>query len=287
MIGFEGFKPSQSRQNMAGVIGNPISHSLSPFIHQFWLKQARTEGFYQAFGPQNDDEFKLLIKVATDQNWAGFNITSPYKRLAFSLADYHSQSALNSSSANLLCFDHNKKIWAHSTDGYGMGKAFETVIKNFSFSQKKVVIVGAGGAAQAAISYILDHGAIEIRMINRSLGKLSELKKSDSRVKIYGFEDYQKGLDGAEILISCLPVDIDWDLSKLTKNAIVFDMRYRPLKTPLLKRAKEGGYQTVDGLWMLIHQARPSFCALFGIDEPDPISIRKALIEQFYAELYV
>jgi shikimate dehydrogenase len=287
MIGFEGFKPSQSRQNMAGVIGNPISHTLSPFIHQFWLRQAGTEGFYQAFGPQNDDEFEILIRTAIDQNWAGFNITSPYKKLAFSLADYHSQSALKSGSANLFCFDHNKNIWAHSTDGYGMGKAFETVIKNFTFSQKKVVIVGAGGAAQAAISFILDHGVDELRLINRSLEKLSELKKSDSRLHIYGFEDYQKGLDGAEILISCLPVDIDWDLSKLANNAIVFDMRYRPLKTPLLKRAEEFGYQTVDGLWMLIHQARPSFCALFGIDEPDHISIRKALTEQFHAELFV
>jgi len=151
-----GFEPSLMRQKIAGVIGHPISHSLSPFIHQFWLNQAQTQGTYQAFGPQTEDEFKSLIHNARYENWAGFNITSPYKGLAFSMADYHSQSALKSQSANLFCFDKDQKIWAHSTDGYGMNKAFETVIDGFSFAQKKVAILGAGGPRrpQSAIYWI-------------------------------------------------------------------------------------------------------------------------------------
>jgi len=124
----------------------------------------------------------------------------------------------------------------------------------------------------------------EIGLINRSYERLRQAQKKEPMLRIYSFENYHFALKNADIVISCLPVEKDWDLSGLSPKAVILDMTYRPLKTTLLKKAEDYGFQIVDGLWMLIHQARPSFSALFGLEEPDAFMVREALMSQLDAE---
>ena len=200
---------------------------------------------------------------------AGLNVTAPFKGAALALADRASNRARRAGAANLLIFEAGG-IRADNTDGAGLLDAFARGAPGFDATRGPVVIAGAGGAARGAAAAFLDAGAPAVRLINRSHGKAVELASElGGAVTVVASRDAATALVDAAAIVNATPTDPDLPLDAAPAGAVVMDMVYRPLVTPFLARATARGLATVDGLAMLIGQARPSFAALFGVPVPD------------------
>lgn len=246
---------------VAGVVGWPITHSLSPLLHNAWIEAAGIDGLYEAFGPEDEQAFRQLIESGRAGELKGVNVTAPYKALALALSDTVSETARRAGSANLLVF-RNGQVTADSTDGLGLMEALGEQAPQLSVTGRPVLILGAGGAARAAVASLVDHGA-DVVVLNRTREKALALVK-----EVGGRPGHQDDLRSAALVVNALSVPPAMDLDTLPDDAVVMDMTYRPLETAFLRDARRRGLTGVDGLAMLIGQARPSFETLFGIVPP-------------------
>lgn len=246
----------------AGVAGWPIAHSLSPLIHTAWLSAAGLDGAYAAHPCETEADFNRLLDEGRHGRLRGLNVTAPWKEQALSEADIVSPTARACGSANLLVFEGGR-IVADSTDGQGLLIALAEQAPHLSLSGASVVILGAGGAARAAVQALAVAGA-EVGVLNRTAERAERLAQ-DLGARVVTPE----ALTTARLVINALSVPPALDLGALPADGVVMDMTYRPLETPLLAQARARGLTGVDGLAMLIGQARPSFEALFGVSPPD------------------
>ena len=246
---------------LAGVVGWPIGHSLSPVLHNAWITASGIDGRYEAFGPEDEKAFDRLIERGRAGEFAGVNVTAPYKGRALALADTVSKTARRAGSANLLIF-RDGQVTADSTDGLGLMEALKEQAPQLTVTGHLVLILGAGGAARAAVASLLDHGADAV-VLNRTREKALAMVQD-----IGGRLGNDSDLGSAALVVNALSVPPALDLHPLPDEAVVMDMTYRPLETPFLKAARRRGLTGVDGLAMLIGQARPSFEALFGTAPP-------------------
>lgn len=249
----------------AGVVGWPIAHSLSPLIHTTWIAAAGLDAAYLAYGPETPDHFAALLDQGRSGRLRGLNVTAPYKELAFAAADHVSDAARLVGSANLLVFEDGN-ISADSTDGHGLMNALAEQAPALRVDDRPVVILGAGGAARAAAGALAAEGA-QVRIVNRSRDRAERLA-SDLGAGVTVVEQAE-AFAGAVLVVNALSVRPDLDVGRLEADTVVMDMTYRPLKTPLLAAARARGLIGVDGLAMLIGQARPSFEAVFGCPVPE------------------
>lgn len=250
---------------VAGVIGSPVRHSLSPTLHNAWLAAARIDGVYVALAP-SPERIDAFFEGLRGGALRGLNVTAPFKTQALAAADVVSDRARRAGAANLLVFETTGAIRADNTDGEGLLAAFAEQAPGFDPKAAPVVILGAGGAARGAAAAFLDAGA-RVRIMARDLEKARSLGDTLGEAQAFRLED-PAALDGAGAVINATPTGPSVDLSALPRQAVVMDMVYRPLETELLGRAKARGLRTVDGLAMLIGQARPSFRAFFDADPP-------------------
>lgn len=250
---------------VAGVVGRPIVHSLSPVIHNAWIRAAGLDAAYAPFCPP-DDNFERFVRGLKGGAIAGLNVTAPFKERALALADDADEVARKAGSANLLLFHEDGVIEARSTDGYGLVKAFAEQAKGFRFSQGPVAILGAGGAARAAVGALLKAGAPEVLVLNRTAQRAEELvfALGEAEVSAHALSDAERLFPRCRAVINAAAGGPLPPISALPEDAVVMDMSYRPLKTGLLQAAEARGLRTVDGLSMLINQAIPSFEAFFG-----------------------
>ncbi len=256
----------------AGVVGSPIAHSLSPLIHRVWLAAAGLEGRYDAYEPERG---LAAFVGASRSGLSGVNVTIPFKLDALEIADEATARAGHAGAANLLIFRTDGSIFADNTDGEGLLTAFAEQAPGFDPAAGPVVILGAGGAARGAASAFIDAGAPEVRVVNRSGDKARAL------CKLLGERAVVSGkLGDVTAVINATALGLNGgqgpalDFATLPKSAVVMDMVYRPLETEFLARARAAGHRTVDGLAMLIGQARPSFAALFGRPAPAHVDVR-------------
>ena len=269
---------------LAGVVGRPVRHSLSPAIHNAWLSAAQIDGAYVAISP-SEEGFPHLIEGLRGGSVRGLNVTLPFKETALQAADRVSPRARLAGAANLLLFAEDGAVEADNTDGLGMLGAFASQAPGFSPKAAPVAILGAGGAARAAAAAFVEAGAPQVRLVNRTRARAASIAQTLNDqtacecVSVYGWEELNLALAGAGALINATvlglqgqePLEID--IAALTKGAPVMDMVYRPLRTGLLNQAAQAGHPTVDGLEMLILQAAPSFEAFYG-RPPPPIDVR-------------
>lgn len=250
----------------AGVAGRPIGHSLSPLIHSAWLQAAGFAGQYIAFEPADEADFTRLVDRIRTGDLIGINITAPHKETALSLADFATDTARAAGSANVLAL-LDGRLLADSTDGRGLLETLADQAPGLDLSARAAVILGAGGAARAAVAALRAAGAPEIRLVNRTRARAEALAEVfGPPVRAAGPE----ALDGDAGLVVSAAVGGDFpDLSRLPTGAAVMDMTYMPLETPLLAAARAAGLTPVDGLGMLIGQARPAFARFFGRPAPD------------------
>ena len=246
----------------AGVTGQPIAHSLSPLIHTAWIAAAGLDADYRAFGPADAAGFAELVADGRAGRLRGLNVTAPFKEQALALADEASAAARTCGSANLLVFG-NGRVRADSTDGVGLMAALTEQAPQLDVRGRPVVVLGAGGAARAAVAALRDAGA-EVGVLNRTRAR-AELLAQDLGATVAEAD----ALARAVLVVNALSVPPEIDLSRLRDDGVLMDMTYRPLVTPFLTQGRARGLTTVDGLGMLIGQARPSFRALFGQAPPD------------------
>lgn len=250
----------------AGVAGNPIGHSLSPVIHQAWIAAAGLDADYRPFEPVDAESFDRLLDAGRAGSLRGLNVTAPFKEQALARADEVAPPARACGSANLLLFQ-DRRIRADSTDGAGLLAALSEQAPALRLDGGAAVVLGAGGAARAAVAALREAGAA-VTVINRTRSR-AEALAADLGVRVGGTE----ALAGADLVVNALSAAPEIDLSPLPAGAVLMDMTYRPLETAFLAAGRARGLTPVDGLAMLIGQARPSFEALFGVPPP-PVDVR-------------
>jgi shikimate dehydrogenase len=264
---------------VAGVAGAPIRHSLSPLIHNAWIEAAGIDAVYVPFAPCGDD-FIRFAEGLRGGVIRGLNVTLPFKEAALSVADEASERAELSGAANLLVFDGDGRITADNVDGLGLLGAFAAQAPDFDPKAGPVVIVGAGGAARGAGAAFVMAGAPEVRIVNRTLAKAEIVAGAlGQNVRAYPLEAAAEAFDGAAAVVNATSAGLNDELLELPlettpTDAVVMDMTYKPLETPLLSRARLLQRRSVDGLEMLIRQAAPSFEAFFGRVPPRSVDVR-------------
>lgn len=273
-------RPVTAQTLMAGVVGDPVRHSLSPVIHNAWIQAAGLDGVYLAL-PATAESFPSLIRGLAGGAAQGVNVTIPFKEQAAGLADVRSVAVERAGAANLLVF-RDGQVRADNTDGVGLLAALGQAGFN-PFSP--VVVLGAGGAARGAVRALLGAGVPSIRLINRSQERARAIAVLDGRISALGWGEARQALDGVAAVINATSLGmagqpaLELALDHAPATSVVMDMVYRPLETPLLRAAKARGNPVADGLSMLIAQARPSFEAIFGRSPPAEVDVR-ALCEQ-------
>ena len=250
---------------VGGIVGNPVTHSLSPVIHNGWIEAAGMDAAYVAFSPRDAAGFETLVAAGRAGLLSGVNVTAPFKEQAFALADSASRPARDSGSANILVF-RDDEVRADSADGLGLLRALQEQAPKLSLAGSPVVILGAGGAARAAAASRAGAGA-RVRIVNRTRDRAEALAAD-----LGGSVSVAEGpaaFEGAILVVNALSVRPEIDFAALDPETTVMDMTYRPVITPFLQAARDVGLITVDGLAMLIGQAAPSFEAIFGVPPPD------------------
>ena len=271
-----------AQTRIAGVVGHPVGHSLSPVIHNAWIEAAGLDAVYLAFAPP-EAGFEALVNGLRGQVALGLNVTIPFKERAAVLADRRTAAVERAGAANLLVFEPDGGVTADNTDGIGLMGALSEAGGLATLSP--VVVLGAGGAARGAVLSLLDSGVSAIRLVNRSRERAEAIAVLDARVMVMGWDEAGDALDGVSAVINATSLGmtgqppLELILDRAPPTAVVMDMVYRPLKTRLLKAAERRGHPTADGLSMLIAQARPSFEAFFGRPPPADLDVR-ALCEQ-------
>ena len=265
---------------VAGVIGRPVRHSLSPIIHNAWLAAAQIDGVYVALSPA-PDRLAALVDGLRGGVVRGLNVTLPYKEQALALADQASDRAGRAGAANVLVFSEDGRVTADNTDGQGLLAAFAAQAPAFRPSAAPVMVLGGGGAARAAAAALVQAGAPEVRLVNRTRDRADAIAETlGATIKVFGWDQARGALAGAGGLINATSLGLEGgqplnlNLDGLPPEAVVMDMVYRPLLTPLLNRAHTAGHAVVDGLEMLIRQAEPSFEAFFHRPPPPDVDVR-------------
>jgi shikimate dehydrogenase len=268
---------------VAGIVGRPVAHSLSPVLHNAWIAAAGLDAAYVPFAP-DEDGFARLVEGFRGGAIRGLNVTLPFKAEALALADRDDAAAKAAGAANLLLFHADGAIEARNTDGLGLLAAFREQAPAVELSTGPVVVLGAGGAAQGAMAALASAGVGELRIVNRTRARAEALAERFGAVA-FGPEQAAQAFAGAVAIINATSAGLadsepaDWPLRAAPATAAVMDMVYKPLLTPLLAAARARGMPCVDGLAMLVGQARPSFEALFGQPPPAAVDVRALALE--------
>jgi len=277
-------RPVSGATIVAGVVGAPVALSLSPILHNAWIRVAELDAVYVAFAP-NPSEFVNFVKGMRGGTIRGVNVTAPFKEQALAVSDTATERAIAAGAANLLIFEPTGEVSADNTDGIGLLAGFAEQAPEFAATNGPIVLLGAGGAARGAATALLAAGAPQVRIVNRSNERGELLARLlGERSTYFDWCDLAAALDGASAIINATPAGrtggeaLRVPMERAPSSAVVMDMTYRPLKTALLLQAESRGLATVDGLAMLIGQAAPSFRSLFGL-EPPPIDVRRSALD--------
>jgi shikimate dehydrogenase len=261
---------SLSRIPLAAVIGSPVAHSRSPRLFRHWLQKYGIPGHYI---PMEVPEARLAetLRLLPDLGFVGLNVTIPYKEKVLEIADLVSDRATLIGAANTLIFQADGRIHADNTDGYGFIENLRQQAPDWQPGAGPATVLGAGGAARAVISALLDAGVPEIRLSNRTRPRAETLRADfGNRVTVHDWvqagniiEDCATVVNTTSLGMSGKP-ELRVPLDAITEGMLVTDLVYTPLETRLLREAREQGAQVVDGLGMLLHQAVPGFERWFG-----------------------
>lgn len=257
--------PITGAARVGGIAGNPVTHSLSPVIHNAWIAATGLDAAYVPFTLRDAEGFAALVAAGRAGLLAGINVTAPFKEQAFALADQASDSARSSGSANILVF-RDGRVLADSSDGFGLLMALREQAPALNLPGAAVVVLGAGGAARAAAAALAGAGA-RVRIVNRTRAR-AEALAADLGPLVSVIEG-PDAFAGTALVVNALSIPPEIEPRGLDPQTVVMDMTYRPVMTPFLVEARRAGLTSVDGLAMLIGQAGPSFQAIFDVPPPD------------------
>jgi shikimate dehydrogenase len=256
-----------------GVIGHPVNHSLSPRIHNFWIEKYQLEGAYEAIDCAPLD-LADTIKRLVDSGYRGFNVTLPHKETIMKLCDTVDLNAQNIGAVNTVVIEDGR-LRGLNTDGFGfLANIYETE-PGYAFDYKCAVVLGAGGAARAVVSALIGEQIEKIILLNRTRANAQiladEMNMGTGIIEVRDWDERAQVLKDADMLVNTTSLGmtgqppLEIDLQALSANALVNDIVYAPLDTPLLKQARARGALAISGIGMLLHQARPAFNEWFGV----------------------
>jgi shikimate dehydrogenase len=256
---------------LAGVMGWPVAHSRSPLIHNHWIQTYKLNGAYGLF-PVQPSNLETAVHGLSALGIAGCNITIPHKVDAIKYVDWLSPQARKIGAINTIVVQPNGDLHGFNHDGFGFTESLLEVHPNWHADTGPAAVLGAGGACRSILVALLEQGIKEIRLLNRTYEKAQELAKEfGPNISALPWHQRHAALNGCSLLVNTTnqgmagqaPLSIDLD--ELPRDAVVSDIVYTPLETQLLVTAKARGNPTVNGLGMLIHQARPAFHAWFNV----------------------
>tara|TARA_Y100000589_G_scaffold317959_1_gene344748 strand:+ start:198 stop:1031 length:834 start_codon:yes stop_codon:yes gene_type:complete len=275
----------EARPRLAAVLGNPISHSKSPRMHNYWLKQNKLNGYYVPIKVELEN-FEETIWTLVSMGFSGVNVTIPHKLSALKIADESSSTAQYIGAANTLTFTKENKIYADNTDAYGFINNIKCKYPDWDPKKGMSVVLGAGGASRAVIAALLSEGSKEIIVLNRTIEKAEALKEDyDNKITVESWKNINEVAASCSNIINTTSLGMNNESliaiqpNAIPETALVSDLVYTPLETNFLKMAKNRGSRTVDGLGMLIHQGVPGFEAWFGQKPLVTEELRKILIK--------
>ena len=266
----------------ACIAGWPVAHSRSPLIHGYWLKKYGVGGSYTR-QPVQPDEAAAFFANLGERGFAGCNVTIPHKEAAYAAAAKMTAAARAMGAANTLWFEGGT-LMADNTDGGGFMSHLRASVPRFAPASAAIAVLGAGGSSRAIVYALLETGAPEIRVFNRTRERAEVVAKHfGPRVRAYEWADRVDRSRDVGLVVNATSLgmqgstELAMDVAHLRGDCIVADLVYVPLLTPLLAAARDRGLIGVDGLGMLLHQARPGFERWFGV-APEVTDELRALI---------
>ncbi|MDA0229459.1 MAG: shikimate dehydrogenase [Proteobacteria bacterium] len=260
------------KTRLAGVMGWPVAHSRSPRVHGFWLERHGIDGAYLPLAVQPDN-LQAALGGLVALGFSGCNLTIPHKVAALDLVGEISPLAARIGAVNTVIVKTDGTLRGDNSDAFGFLENLRDGAPQLDLTSGPTIVLGAGGAARAVCAGLLQSGAPEIRVLNRTMARAEALAKIlGPAIKPAPWTERHAALQDAALLINTTSLGmtgqpaLEIDLSLLPKRAVVNDLVYSPLTTPLLAAARECSNIVVDGLGMLLHQARPGFAAWFGVE---------------------
>ncbi len=252
-------------------MGWPVGHSRSPIIHNHWIAEHGLSGAYVLL-PVEPDKLEQALRALPALGFAGCNLTIPHKVAALSIVDRIDPLAARVGAINTIVVEADGSLSGRNTDAFGFVQSLKDAQTDWQASAGPALVLGAGGAARAVIAGLLDSGVPSIRLTNRSPDKTQELVAAfGPQVIALDWSERHAALDGVVLVVNTTNLGmqgqpiLELDLSLLASSALVSDVVYIPLETPLLAAARQRGNATVNGLGMLLNQARPAFEAWFSV----------------------
>lgn len=266
----------------AGVIGYPVKHSKSPLLHEHWITRHQKQGAYDAIEVP-PEKLENMVQDLIDRGYAGFNITLPHKQTIMHLCTDIDDTARAVGAVNTVTIEDGR-LYGRNTDVFGFLENIRAAHPDFAFTGIHALVLGAGGAARAVIYGLIDAGAKQITITNRTRAKADDIAASfadlaaqhDCRLSVLDWDDRDSGDAGAapaetDLLVNTTSLgmtgkpSLSYDVNALPSSAMVCDIVYAPLYTDLLSDARARGLRITTGIGMLLHQARPAFAAWFGV----------------------
>lgn len=273
------------RSRIAGVMGWPVAHSRSPRLHGYWLRAYGIDGAYIPL-PVRPEHFTVALRALPMLGFAGVNVTVPHKEAALSAVDRIDAAARRIGAVNTVVAAADGTLDGRNSDAFGFVENLRMGVPGWSAKAGPAVILGAGGSARAVAVALLDGDVPEIRIVNRTTERAERLSKDiGGPFRVYGWAERASALGGAALLVNTTTLGmsgqplLELALDGLPPSAVVNDIVYSPLETPLLAAAKARGNRVVDGLGMLLHQARPGFAAWFGVEPMVTPELRRFVLE--------
>ena len=259
-----------ARVPLAGVIGSPVAHSRSPKLHGHWLKRYGIAGHYVPLDIAQAD-LREVLTALPKAGFVGCNVTIPHKETVLALADIVTDRAALIGATNTLIFLPDGRLHADNTDGLGFLASLRQGAPDWDAGDGPAAVFGAGGAARAIVAALLEAGAPEIRLANRTRARAETLRQEfGAKVHVCDWTQAAEMMSGAATVVNCTAPgmkgrpDLVLPIEALDPAAVVTDLVYTPLRTAFLDAAAARGCTTVDGLGMLLHQAVPGFERWFG-----------------------
>jgi len=267
----------------ACIIGHPVAHSRSPLIHRFWLAEHRIEGDYTREDVPPEQLPDFLTNLA-QRGYVGGNVTVPHKEAAYRLLARADETADALQAANTVWLEDGKLV-GMNTDVHGFLANLDEAVPDWQVQPEQAVVLGAGGAARAAVHGLLERGLTRVVVVNRTPGRAEALAiQFGPRVTVATYDELPEWLHDADLLVNTTTLGmagqppLKIDLSPMQSSGIVCDIVYVPLETPLLAAARARGLRAVDGLGMLLHQAVPGFERWFGVRPRVTPELRAAVL---------
>ena len=267
---------------LAGIMGWPVTHSRSPAIHNHWIQEHGLNGHYVYLpvNPANPEDLKAALKGLSVMGFAGCNLTLPHKVMALPMVDRSDATAKRMGAINTIVVEADGSLSGYNNDGYGYIQSLLVAKPDWQADAGPTLIMGAGGAARAVVVSLAEQGAKDIRICNRTDSSAVDLaaefatdfaQNLGTKIAAVPWAQRHDAVADVALLVNTTSQGmgsnpaLDLNLAKLPKTALVSDVVYIPMETPLLKAAKARGNPTAGGLNMLLHQARPAFHKWFGV----------------------